>query len=79
MAKITDFEILTAKTTDELTALVKARIADGWEPMEAGFHVEYLDQTAANYVFAMIKTAPERKAKSAKKKTTGKKSKTRKK
>jgi hypothetical protein len=83
--KISDFAILTGKSTDELTLAVKDAIKEGWEPMEGGFQVEYLDQTAANYVCAMIKPAPTRitsarstsgrvkKSSPAKKKTKAKK------
>lgn len=53
--KIVDFMILSGKTTEELTAAVRSAIKEGWEPLDSGFQVEYLDQTAANYVMAMVK------------------------
>ncbi len=75
MTKISDFQILTGRTTDELTVAVKAALSDGWEPLEGGFQVEDIDQTAANYVMAMVKLpeAATRKTATRKTKTVSKK------
>jgi hypothetical protein len=48
MAKLVDFLILSGRTTDEPTTAVKDAIKDGWEPMDNGFQVEYLDKNASN-------------------------------
>jgi hypothetical protein len=57
MARHEDFRILTSKTPSEMETLVKAQLAEGWEILEGGFHLEYLDQTATNYVCALVKPA----------------------